>query len=227
MLWAWLQIQVCQKIGLYGSSHLTSVQVIIASLSIFLFLCLSFFASFLVTYFLDSSGNGSGFGLGFWGFYWVSPSQVIGNILRILRDEEIIPDELFSLSPSKASPSKFFDFSSWGRTGLFLKRILIGIPVLGVASLVQFLYSVSFLGPAHLFTRHAGRGRNRRESSIDIATIIILGAVLLGTLRYVPVCTSVTFTDVQCRALRGIYRLTERAVRYLLSRAEDMILEVN
>ena len=75
-----------------------------------------------------------------------------------------------------------------GNAGL-LKRILIGIPVLGVASLVQFLYSVSFLGPAHLFTRHAGRGRNRRESSIDIATIIILGAVLLGTLRYVSVCT--------------------------------------
>lgn len=213
---------------LFVNLVLTLLQVIIASLSVFLFLCMSFFASFLVTYLLDAGQRHTGFGFGFFGFYFVSPSQVVGNILAILRDEEIIPEELFSFSSPHIPGVRYFDISSLGKAGIFLKRVLIGIPVLGVASLVQFLYSVSFLGPAHLFTRHAGRGRNRRESSIDIATIIILGAVILGTLRCVSsFCYLTSLTDFFLRALRGIYRITEKGVRYGLTRAEDMILEVN
>ncbi|KAL5495309.1 hypothetical protein ACEPAI_772 [Sanghuangporus weigelae] len=187
--------------------------VIIASLSVFLFTCLAYIASFTVTFFMseDYTPRSTFF---FFGWNWVTPDEVAYNlmriVLRILRDEDIIIDENTLRAPLRAAPTKPITPRKLGAFANFIHRIIIGIPVLGVASLVQLFWSMSFLGPVNLLARRLGRGRNRRESSRDIATLIILGAIILGALR----------------ALRGVYRLTERAVRWGLTRTEGLILEV-
>ncbi|OCB88567.1 zf-C3HC4-domain-containing protein [Sanghuangporus baumii] len=187
--------------------------VIIASLSVFLFTCLAYIASFIVTFFMseDYTPRSTFF---FFGWNWVTPDEVAYNlmrvVLRILRDEDIIIDENTLRSPLRAAPTKPTTPQKLGNFAKFIHRIIIGVPVLGVASLVQLFWSMSFLGPVNLLARRLGRARNRRESSRDIATLIILGAIILGALR----------------ALRGVYRLTERAVRWGLTRTEDLILEV-
>lgn len=187
--------------------------VIIASLSLFLFTCLAYIASFTVTFFMsdDYTPRHSFF---FFGWNWVSPDEVAYNlmrvVLRILREEDIIDDNKPFSAPLRAPPVRSSPPRQLGAFATVLRRVIIGVPVLGVASLVQLFWSMSFLGPVNLLARRLGSGRNRRENSRDIATLIILGAIILGALR----------------ALRGVYRLTERAVRWGLSKTEDFILEV-
>lgn len=123
----------------------------------------------------------------FFGLNWVTPDEVAYNlmriVLRILRDEDIIADEGPFRAPLRTPMAKPVAPRKLGAFGKFIQRIIIGVPVLGVASLVQLFWSMSFLGPVNLLARRLGRGRNRRESSRDIATLIILGAIILGALR--------------------------------------------
>lgn len=161
--------------------------------------------------------------------YWVSPTQVAANLirmaLRVIRDEDIIFEENL-LKTNQPLPADFVPRPR-GFFANFLRRVVIGIPVVGVASLVQFLLSMSMLGPFHFLTQL--RGRNRRDSSRDIATILVLIAIIYGAFRFVLVSSSYPFlliNELILSALRGVYRVTERAAVYILSQAEDAILEV-
>ena len=169
------------------NSKLSFLSVIIASLSVFLFTCLAFFASFLVTVFMSDEDYTPRSTVFFFGWNWVTPDEVAYNllriVLRILRDEDIIDDSRSFNRPAATSQYQSTSTRQLGPFANFLRRIVIGVPVLGVASLVQLFWSMSFLGPVNLLARRVGSGRNRRESSRDIATLIVLVAIILGALR--------------------------------------------
>lgn len=178
-------------------------KVIIASLSIFFFVCLSYAASFIATFLvsafdLDEPPRTSFIYLGGFGWDWVNPVEVFYNLMRlvarVLRDEELLVDGTVDRSGIR-SPS--------GLLGNFIRRVVIGVPVIGVASLIQLLASFHFLAPLNILART--RGRNRRESSRDVAMIIILGAIILGTLRFVAyknICSRMQLLNVTSSAGR-------------------------
>lgn len=119
----------------------------------------------------------------------MSPIGVAKDLLRlamsVLSDEEL--DFSFSQS-SSASTERSIPRAVRtppGPLGSFVRRVVLGIPVVGVASLVQMLWTMSMLTPFHFFTRLRGRGNSRRERSRDIATVIILIAIVAGALRCV------------------------------------------
>lgn len=167
--------------------------VVLASLSTILFICIVYCASFLATFFLsgvelDDTPNT---GFGYFGYTWISPLDVASNLLktvfRILYDEDVVADNLILKSPLKTRPKVIY--RPPGALESFLRRVFIGLPVVGVVSLVQFLWSASMLMPINALARL--RGRDRRENGRNIATIIILLAVIIGIMRYVPL-TNIT-----------------------------------
>ncbi|KLO13979.1 hypothetical protein SCHPADRAFT_851864 [Schizopora paradoxa] len=183
-----------------------------------LFTILVYFASFLATFFLDNLDDTSCSSYGhsfYFGFFGPSPLTIAKDIiklaLRFLQDENLFPeDNLFSRSPG-LDQRTFSPPKERGVISSFFRRVIIGIPVVGAASLVQLLWSVSMLTPFHFFTNLRGRNRRDRRGSRDFATILVLFAVVMGVLR----------------ALWAVYRRTESLAKYLLYRAEDAILEVN
>ena len=163
-------------------------------LATLLFTLLVLSASFVATWFIDpddadSFAGGWSF---FTGYYWVDPfgaaRDFIRIVLRFLRDEDIILDEsIFSKSSTDYGyPRPRRPPASIGLIARFFQRFILGLPVVGVASLVHLLWTLSMLSPLHWMARWRSMNRgNRRERSRDIATIIILIAIIGGALRYV------------------------------------------
>ncbi|PPQ62770.1 hypothetical protein CVT24_000464 [Panaeolus cyanescens] len=143
-------------------------------------------------------------------FFFVSPIEVAQDLMsaafRILRDQDL-GDYLGSTSQSTSAPG---DSAPQGFFKWFIRRFLLGLPLIGAGSLVHMLLSMQALLPVQWLARYRGR-RSRRNSNGDIAAIIVLGLIVLGALR----------------ALHKVYKLTESYVQKMLLRAEDAILEVN
>lgn len=155
-----------------------------------LFTVLVYFASFLATFFLDNLDESSSSGHSFYyGFFGPSPiaiaKDVIRLALRFLQDENLLfEDNLFARTPNVAQRA-FSPPKERGAIASFFRRVVIGIPVVGAASLVQLLWSLSMLTPFHFFTNLRGRDRRDRRGSRDFATMLVLFAVIMGVVRCV------------------------------------------
>ncbi len=151
-----------------------------------LFTFLVYFASFIATFFLDNLDESTSYGPTFF-FFGTSPllvaKDVIKLALRFLQDEDLfLEDNPFARKPDVAS--RVFRLpKERGFISNFFRRVVIGIPVVGAASLVQLLWSISMLTPFHFFTRLGGRDRREGRGSRDFATILVLFAVVMGVLR--------------------------------------------
>ncbi|KAK7064290.1 RING-CH-type domain-containing protein [Favolaschia claudopus] len=167
--------------------------VVVASISTILFTALVILSSFITTFFYSDEPadnyyyRSSFFGYG--GFFFVSPFDVARDIvragLRILQDTD---SQVFGHGdvPSDAST-----------------------PLIGGGSIVHMLLSAPLLSPLQFLARYRSNSR-RRESSRDIASLIIVGLILLGAVR----------------ALIKVYDFTQSVTKRILLRAEDAILEV-
>ncbi|KAF8213124.1 hypothetical protein K438DRAFT_1915330 [Mycena galopus ATCC 62051] len=84
--------------------------------------------------------------------------------------------------------------------------------VVGATPRLALRHLIRNLGscPVHLLARYRSNNR-RRESSRDVASLIIVGLVLIGA----------------ARALVKVYGFTQSLTKRVLLRAEDAILEVN
>jgi len=194
---------------------IASNPIFVGMLSAFFFTCLVFGASFIATFYMGDVEDSRMGSLYFYHPYWVSPYDIARDLMkmayRVLRDEDIIMDNTATgagVPPRPQSPQ-----GPSGPLAHFIRRFILGLPVVGVVSVVHLLYTMSLLGPMNLVTRWRGmrtRG-NRRDSSRDIATLLIMIAIIGGAIR----------------ALWKVYRLTERFAKRVLLRAEDAILEVN
>jgi len=165
-------------------------------------------SSYLTTYFMNSIDDYSSYGSS---YFFVSPIDVgqdlIRAALRILRDQDAFPIEentrLTRANPAPLpSPPTFFT--------RFVRRFIIGLPMIGAGSLVHMLLSLPLLGPVHWIARFRG-SRSRRGNSTDVAAMIIVGLLIVGI----------------ARALYQAYKLTRKFSERLLLYAEDVILEVN
>jgi len=197
--------------------------VAIATLSTVLFTAIVFASSFLTTAFIspldepsyvtyDSSTIYISTGGGYWA--WTNPFSVgrdlVRAALRIIQDETgglFDPD---AFSPSSTAPESAATLSNPGIVWRFARRFILGLPVVGAASIIHMLFSLPLLGPLQWIARSRGN-RGRRGSGSDTAAIVIIFLIAVGALRVIYV----------------VYKLTESFTKRILLRAEESILEVN
>lgn len=211
--------------------------VVIATGSSLIFTILVLCSSFVTTTFLSAYEDShrtyiySSYGYGLFTSPWEVASDLIRAFLRIIKDERGIIDDTFlsSSRPIKydARAATEIPVAPPGILRRFVTRFLLGLPVVGAASIVHLLLSMPLLGPVHWIARY--RGNRRRGDSKDIAALIVLALLAVGAVRYPchltrpSACLIVRYPS---RALYKVYRLTEKWTKRLLLRAEDAILEV-
>lgn len=167
---------------------LTPCLVVVAFVSTIFFTILVLFSSFLTTTFLNFLEKGSvDEHLYSYSPYYLNPIDVfrdlVASTLSILNDELGIIDET-AVSPTRASQLAKVVSNPSGPTARFLKRFLIGLPLVGMGSLIQMILSLPFLGPVQWIARFR-RSRSRRDTGRDTTGIIILVLLLVGTARSV------------------------------------------
>ncbi|KAI0033420.1 hypothetical protein K488DRAFT_77912 [Vararia minispora EC-137] len=199
-------------------------------------------ASFVTTTFtsLLSPDNYDG-DVYFYSPYFVNPYSAFIDLvraaLRVLQDGaggfDLDLDELLSRTSSTAH-ERVVQHSPPGFLRRFIRRFLLGLPIVGAGSLVQMLFTVG-LGPVQWLARYrGGNRRNRRNNNgTDTATVLLVTLLLIGALRCVGLASPTSSFYFQhalnflCRAIYQVYQWTERWTKRLLLRAEDIILEVN
>jgi hypothetical protein len=166
-------------------------EVVVGSISAVLFTMLVLLSSFITTFFMswfeDPSDSyyyrSSIFGFGGFGFFYVSPFDIARDIiraaLRILQDTD---GEVFGHADTQSDPHT--PHSEPGLLMSLIRRFLLGLPIVGAGSVVHMLLSVPLLSPVHFLARYRSNNR-RRDSSRDIASLIIIGLVLVGAARFV------------------------------------------
>lgn len=177
-------------------SHTVPVPVAIATLSTVLFTVIVYASSFLTTTLLSSLDDPSYYnsfgsstiyvasGGGYW--TWTNPYTVgrdlVRAALRIIQDEAggvFDPDAL--LTP--LVPDNVETMPSHNIFWRFLRRLVLGLPVVGAASLVQMLFSLPLLGPIQWIARSRGNRGRRSNGSRDTAAVVIILLLAIGALR--------------------------------------------
>lgn len=122
-------------------------------------------------------------------FIYVSPlglmQDLIAAALRILQDQDL--GGLFDDRPRQARP----DSGSVPRPAKprgflmnFVRRFVLGLPMVGAGSLVYMLLSAPLIGPLQFLARRRS-GRSRRDQSRDIAALLIVALILAGAAKFV------------------------------------------
>lgn len=196
--------------------------VAIATLSTVFFTAIVFASSFLTTTLISpldepsyvSYGTSALYVSGWDYWTWTNPYSVgrdlVRAALRIIQDETggLFDPDAFT---SSTAPESAETLSNPGIVWRFIRRFILGLPVVGAASLIHMLFSLPLLGPLQWIARSRGnRGRNASRSG-DTASMVILFLLAVGALRVVY----------------QVYKLTESVTKRILLRAEESILEVN
>jgi hypothetical protein len=165
------------------------LSVVVGTISSILFTFIVFLSSFITTYLMSAfDDNDSRFSTFIYSSYWINPFDVAQDLvraaLRIMKDEQGILGDL-TMAPS--SPRRIIIGPEpapmqRGYIRAFIRRVFLGLPVVGAGSLVQFLMSMPMLGPVQWLARY--RGSRRRENSRDMAALVLVILLIVGALRY-------------------------------------------
>ncbi|KAJ7092651.1 hypothetical protein C8R44DRAFT_816227 [Mycena epipterygia] len=185
--------------------------VVVGAISAVLFTLLVLLSSFITTYFMSWFEEPDYYRSSY--FFFVSPTEIARDLiraaLRILQDADGDNGPIFGQGDAQfGTPTPIR--SEPGILKSFIRRFLLGLPIIGAGSIVHLLLSLQFLSPVHMLARYRSNSRRRDSSSRDIASLIIIGLVLVGA----------------ARALIQVYTFTQSLTKRLLLRAEDAILEV-
>jgi hypothetical protein len=154
----------------------------------------SLVTTYLVSYFEEPSSD-SYYTWSYFGYQFVSPIDVARDLItaafRVLKDgdiagildEGVFPSETgYSHRQNSRGASAPFEPSS--RPGVvmrFIRRFLLGLPLVGAVSVVHLLLSFQFLAPVQWLARY--RGSRRRDGTRDVAALIVVALILVGAVR--------------------------------------------
>ncbi|KAL4070879.1 hypothetical protein J3A83DRAFT_4373062 [Scleroderma citrinum] len=185
--------------------------VVVGILSSFLFTILVMLSSFITTYFLNYIEEQPTFGSM---YFFISPIDVAQDLIRaairILRDQDLLASEDYFLSQQFNTRAPMRMPEPPGLLKRFVRRFVLGLPMVGAGSLMHMLFSMPVLAPLQWVARWRGN-RSRRGNSTDMAATIIAVVIVFGALR----------------ALYKVYCLTRKVTERFLLYAENVILEVN
>jgi len=143
-------------------------------------------ASFITTFFMSAFEKPS---TSSW-FFYVSPFEVAQDLVaaafRVIQDGElsdIFAEPMYQSAQTRRS-SKDLIPSPPGIVKRFIRRFIIGLPLVGAGSVVHMLLSLQMLAPVQFIARYRANRRNRNNSK-DIAALIIVGLLVFGAVRYV------------------------------------------
>ena len=173
-------------------NHTHTLVVLVGGLSGLFFTVIVMLASYITTYFMSAFEESTTSHYA-WSFFYVSPFEVAQDLvvaaLRILKEggidslfDEAIPtgrNNLHTRRPDRLSRST----SNPGFIKRFVKRFLLGLPLVGAGSLVHMLLSVGYLLPVQWLARYRGN-RNRRDNSRDVAALIVVALLAVGAIRW-------------------------------------------
>lgn len=191
---------------------LATNSVAIGVFSSFLFTLLVMCSSYITTYFMNYIEEQPTFGST---YFFISPVDVAQDLMRaairILRDQDLLPveDSLRSW-PSSGVPIPMSALESPSLIRGFIRRFMLGLPMIGAGSLIHMLFSLPVLAPLQWVARWRAN-RRRRGSSMDVAAAVIVVLIIVGVIK----------------ALYKVYALARRLTERLLLYAENVILEVN
>lgn len=160
--------------------------IFVGVLSTLLFVALVICSSFVATFFMNDNPSYSSS----WTSWIITPADVAGDLLRvalrILQDEDLIDvDKLWSKSSPRRATARHPPLAPSPPQSLFgslLRRFILGLPVVSVASLFR-LISAGLVGPIHWLTQMRGRRRRNRDGDRDIAGLFILLLIAAGAAR--------------------------------------------
>ncbi|KAF9062136.1 hypothetical protein BDP27DRAFT_1385202 [Rhodocollybia butyracea] len=194
---------------------IASNPLIVAGISGLAFTLLTLLSSYITTYLLSyfQGPTSSSFYYSSSSYWFYDPTEVIHDLvraaLRIIQDEDSL--DVGSVLATGSSFAEPLENATQGDPGVlkrFIRRFVIGLPLIGASSLIHMMLSIPFIGPVQWIARFRGR---RQRNDRDISAIIIAVLIIVGA----------------ARALYGMYQLTQSVTKRLLLRAEDAILEVN
>ena len=147
-------------------------------------------ASYVTTYFISWFEEPSYYDHSWSYFRIISPFEVATDLIsaafRVLRDGDvagILEDDIFPTDrPRRPTGNLRFDPASQpGFVVRFIRRFLLGLPLVGAASLVQLLLSAQLLAPVQWLARY--RASRRRDNNRDVAALIVIALIVVGALR--------------------------------------------
>jgi hypothetical protein len=152
--------------------------VAVGALSTAFFTILVLLSSFLTTFFTAPVDESS-----YYFSFYLTPFDIVRELVRatfrILQDDKDIVRGSFFETPTADSP---IAQSPPGIIARLIRRFVLGLPVVGAASLVHMFLSVPFFGPVHWLARYRGT-RDRRGNSRDIAAILIIILIVVGIVQ--------------------------------------------
>lgn len=163
-----------------------TIAAIVAILSGLVFTFIVMLASFISTYFMSSLQQPSIAGYQWSYFGFVSPFDVAKDLIaaafRVLSEGDIFLDS----EEEDAFPLPNFGQSDGTHTppGVvmrFIRRFLLGLPLVGAVSVVHLLMSFQALFPVQLLARY--RGSRNRNNNRDVAAFIVVALIVVGALR--------------------------------------------
>lgn len=183
---AWPLIQVSKLQNMYSDFLSCISLVIVGGLSGLLFTCIVMVASYITTFFMSAFENTTTYN----SFFYISPIDVAQDLItaafRIIRDGDISDFFTEPIVRSQQSPLNTAPLSTPppGLIKSFIRRFLIGLPLIGAGSIVHMLLSFQMLAPVQFIARYRAN-RNRRNNSRDFAALIVIVLVVVGALRYI------------------------------------------
>jgi len=115
--------------------------------------------------------------------YYIYPIEtlrdLVSSTLSILNDEFGIidrPEGLHRPVPLIAKPDSF--------VVRLVKKFLLGLPLVGIGSLIQMVLSMPILGPIQWLARYRS-SRGRRGSTRDMTAIVVVGLMVIGAIRFI------------------------------------------
>ena len=183
-------------------------------------------SSFITTYFLSYIEDQPTFGST---YFFISPIDVAQDLIRaairILRDQDLLASDY--LYPQYDARASMRIPEPPGLLKRFIRRFVLGLPMIGAGSLMHMLFSMPVLAPLQWIARWRGN-RSRRGNSTDMAATIIAVVIIVGAMRLaIFVHQSMLCSHPNLRALYKVYCLTRKVSERLLLYAENVILEVS
>jgi hypothetical protein len=161
--------------------------VVVAAVSAVIFTLIVYVSSFITAGCLGLFEQGVSEDSYFFSYYFHPIDtfrDLVSSTLSILNDEFGIIDRRESFhrgsrhrpTPLIVEPDNFIV--------RMVKKFLLGLPLVGIGSLIQMILSMPILGPIQWIARYRS-ARGRRGSTRDITAIVVVGLMVIGAIRFI------------------------------------------
>ena len=162
--------------------------VVVAAVSAVIFTFIVYLSSFLTAACLGRFERGVSEDSYIFSYYYYDPidtfRDLVSSTLSILNDEFGIIEQRDGLhrrpqyrpTPLVAKPDSL--------VVRLVKKFLLGLPLVGIGSLIQMILSMPILGPIQWIARYRS-SRGRRGSTRDVTAIVVVGLMFIGAVRFI------------------------------------------